>query len=314
MKASEILSRDEIQDLMKTSDARGFFALCTTWGMIAGSFLLVANFPAWWSFLIALIILGGRHLALAILMHDAAHYSLFKTKWMNDFFGSWFAAYPTWQHLGRYRPHHLKHHKFAGSSEDPDLDLVENFPLPKKSLIRKFIRDLTGVTGVKRIFGLLLMDFGFIDYSVSSRVQRLHPKGVKTILLNGLKNLHGVVITNFVLFSFLKLLGHPSLYLLWIISYLTTFSFFVRIRSIAEHACTDMDLNPLRNTRTTYAPFLARITVAPHFVNYHLEHHLLMTVPHQNFRKMHELLLKRGVFDKGFLSRSYTDVLKESVI
>lgn len=315
MKANEILSRDEIQALMETSDARGFLAMFVTWGLIFGSFALVAIYPAWWSIMIALIILGGRHLALAILMHDASHYSLFKTKWMNDFFGSWFAAYPTWQHLGRYRPHHLRHHKFAGSEQDPDIDLIENFPLPRRSLRRKFLRDICGITGLKRVVGLVMMDFGFIDFTVSGKLMKLDQSGrsLKDILFCGFKNMHGMILTNFLLFSFLKLMGHPMLYLLWVISYLTTFSLFVRIRSIAEHACTQMDLDPVKNTRTTYAPFLARITVAPHFVNYHLEHHLLMTVPHQNFRKMHQLLLERGLYKKAFLSRSYGEVLRTSV-
>ena len=37
--------------------------------------------------------------------------------------------------------------------------------------------------------------------------------------------------------------------------------------------------DPLRNTRTTRATPLARLLVAPYFVNYHLEHHLFLFVP-----------------------------------
>lgn len=309
------MTRDEVQELLGTSDLKGFQALLTTWFMIIGSFMLVAFFPNLFTILFALMILGGRHLALAILMHDASHYSLFKTKWMNDFFGNWFCAYPTWQDLRRYRPHHNAHHKYAGSDKDPDMDLVANFPISKKSLQRKFLRDLLGISGLKRIYGLILMDLGFIRYTVSSSVVKLDQKGrsLKDYVTMAFTNLHGVILTNVILFLVLKYFHHSELYLLWIVSYLIPFSIFVRIRSIAEHACTQMDLDPVKNTRTTYATPLARVTVAPHFVNYHLEHHFLMTVPHFQFKKMHELLLSRGVYKNGYLCKNYTDVLSKAI-
>jgi hypothetical protein len=48
-----------------------------------------------------------------------------------------------------------------------------------------------------------------------------------------------------------------------------------RIRNIAEHAVVPDANDPLRNTRTTRANFLERLFIAPYYVNYHLEHHLL---------------------------------------
>ena len=40
--------------------------------------------------------------------------------------------------------------------------------------------------------------------------------------------------------------------------------------------------DPLRNTRTTKASLIERTFIAPYFVNYHLEHHLLIYVPCYN--------------------------------
>jgi fatty acid desaturase len=45
-----------------------------------------------------------------------------------------------------------------------------------------------------------------------------------------------------------------------------------------------------RNTRTTRAGWLARLTVAPLHVNYHQEHHLMASVPYYRLPLMHRLL------------------------
>ena len=60
--------------------------------------------------------------------------------------------------------------------------------------------------------------------------------------------------------------------------------------------------DPLGQTRTVRAGWLERLFVAPNRVQYHLEHHLLMTVPHYNLPKFHEMLRDRGVLD-GCLRR-----------
>jgi fatty acid desaturase len=246
-------------------------------------------------------------------MHDAAHYSLFKTRSLNDWVGKWLCAYPTWQDLRRYRPHHLWHHAFAGTKNDPDLELVSPFPVTTGSMARKLLRDFSGLSGLKHVYGLLAMDLGFIENTVSARTTKIagaENSSLRHIAQTALQNSHGVVITNFLLFWILWALGHPELYALWIVSFLTTFSAFVRIRSIAEHAGTELDPDPFKCTRTTLANWLARLTVAPHRVNYHLEHHLLMSVPSFRFPLFHQTLLEKGLLTSAHLARSYFEVLK----
>jgi fatty acid desaturase len=111
------------------------------------------------------------------------------------------------------------------------------------------------------------------------------------------------------LLGLLTVLGHPTLYLLWVAAWLTTYSLVMRIRSIAEHA---MILDPERdlgNTRTTVARWWERLLIAPNYVNFHLEHHLLMTVPHYNLPRMHRLLRERGVLADACVTRGYPSVL-----
>ncbi len=50
--------------------------------------------------------------------------------------------------------------------------------------------------------------------------------------------------------------------------------------------------------------------MAPHRVGYHLEHHLLMTVPYFRLPAMHRLLVERGAVPDGAVARGYLAVLR----
>jgi len=311
LKAVDVLSSDEIESLTVSSNARGWLAIATTWFMIAASLAVVGIYPTWWSFLIAWLLIGGRFLALAILMHECAHYSLFKTRWLNDRCGQWLCGAPAWQDLRRYRKHHLAHHRFAGTENDPDISLVSHFPISRASLARKLARDVTGLSGVRRIYGLLLMDFGFIEYTVANNFKRIaRVRSWREILHTGWVNLLPVLLAQVIVIGVLFAIGKPWLYGVWVFAYLSSFSFIVRVRSIAEHAVTGDGRDPLVNTRTTHASWLARVTFAPHRVNYHLEHHLLMTVPYFNLPRLHRLLDERGALAGAHRALSYSEVLR----
>ncbi|MEL6346865.1 MAG: fatty acid desaturase family protein [Myxococcota bacterium] len=312
-RATDVLTRDEIQSLTARSDARGALAVATTLGIIAGSMALVAISPSVWAVLLAMILIGGRHLGLAILLHECAHRSLFKTPWLNDMVGTWICGAPTGNRLSRYRKHHIKHHRHTGSEDDPDLGLVRPFPTTRRSMARKIRRDLIGVTGVKRIIAILMMDLGYLRYTASVDPERIDQtdRTPRDRLRDFVKHTGPTLLTNGMLLGILTVLGHPLLYLLWVGAYLTTYSLFLRLRSIAEHACMPDPTDPFRGTRTTRANLLARLTVAPHHVNYHLEHHLLMTVPHYHLPRMHRLLQERGALPAVSVAPHYRAVLRQ---
>ena len=85
--------------------------------------------------------------------------------------------------------------------------------------------------------------------------------------------------------------------------------FITRVRNIAEHAVVPDDDDRLRNTRTTHAGWLTRALIAPYWVNYHLEHHLLVSVPCYNLPRMHRMLLDKGLGPRMEIRDSYAEVL-----
>jgi fatty acid desaturase len=311
-KVTDYLTREEIRALVTPTNLEGASAVAGTWFLIAAAMALVAWLPHPLTVLVALILIGGRQLGLAVLMHECAHRSLFRTRSLNDWIGKWLCAEPVWQHVDKYRKHHLEHHNHTGTERDTDIGLTTPFPVSRASMTRKIVRDLTGIAGVKRIGALLAMDLGYIEYTASVGAKPIDQKGRRftDILRTGFENLGPVILTNAVLLGILAAIGHAWLYLLWIGAYLTTFSLFLRIRSMAEHACTERTDNMFRNTRTTYANWLARLTVAPHRVNYHIEHHLLMTVPHYRLPRMHKLLKERGALEESHVAKGYREVMR----
>jgi fatty acid desaturase len=293
----DALTREEIRELVTIRDSRAWFSLLVDWGLVGASFALVAAFPNPLSIVVALAVIGSRQLGLAILMHDAAHRALLKSRFWNDWVGNWLCAYPVWNDVHPYRRYHLQHHAKTWTDEDPDLELANPFPITRASLKRKVWRDLNGQTGWKRLLAILNRDLG------RSRGRARRDFGA------GLQALHGVVITNAVIFALLALFGHPFLYLLWVGAWFTTYSLVMRIRSIAEHAMVPDIADELKNTRTTLARWWERLLIAPNRVNFHLEHHLLMTVPHYNLPRLHQLLASRGVLDEACVTEGYWNVL-----
>jgi len=294
----DALSREELKELLEISDLRAWGSLLINWGLVAAAFALVAWRPNPLTIVVALFVIGARQLGFAVLMHEAAHRTLFRRRWWNDFAGNWLAAYPVWSDLEPYRPYHLQHHAKTWTAEDPDLGLATPFPITRSSLKRKIWRDLSGQTGWKRAKATFMRDIG----RSQGRVRRLD--------FSGSRNLVGVVVTNAMLLGILALLGHAELYLLWVVAWLTTYSLVMRLRSIAEHAMVPDPGDPLNNTRTTLARWWERLLLAPNRVNFHLEHHLVMMVPHYQLPRMHRLLSERGVLANACVTSGYLDVLR----
>jgi fatty acid desaturase len=207
-----------------------------------------------------------------------------------------------------YRPYHKLHHVTTGTAEDPDLLLTRGYPTSKKSMIRKFARDLFGITAIKSSFALLMMSLGYIKYTQAGVIERVKKEDRKINWMG----LIGPVISNLVLFLLLTVLFDPRMYLIWLLAYFTTFQFCVRVRAMAEHSMVEDTEDPMRNTRTTKANFIERLLFAPYHVNYHLEHHMLMSVPSYNLPKMHKLLVERGFYEKGLLANGYWEIIKQA--
>ena len=315
LSASPYLSPEERKMLLRKNDWKAVGQIFLHWFWIAVAFAAAHLWPNAAVMIVVVFVLGGRQLACAILMHDASHRAVLKNARWNDWVGNWLGGYPVFQDMYAYRPYHHQHHITTGTEEDPDLLLTRGYPTSRKSMIRKFTRDLTGQTGVKLITGLILMHLGYLQYNTGGKVVKVSQAERSWVAFWAVffRKLGGPILTNLILFGLLTLFAAPWLYLLWVVAYLTTFQLSLRVRSMAEHSMVDDPLDPVKNTRTTYANLLEKILFAPYNVNYHLEHHMLMAVPSYNLPKMHRLLKQRGFYEKGTLAQSYLTIIRMAV-
>jgi len=303
VKPGDFFTPQEWAPLAARSRWMGLWLIAHAWIVIFAAGALFAEFPNPLTYVLAVMIIGGRQLGLAILMHDGAHGCLHPDQKVNDWVGHWLAGAPTNAELQRYRDYHLQHHKYAQQAEDPDLGLSAPFPITRKSLWRKVVRDLTGQTFYKQRIA------PSIDAFASGRRKGV-PFG---------KTARGVLafwkpflVFHAFLWGGLTLIGYWWTWpLLWLVPMATWYPLITRLRNIAEHACVGKDEpDPLRHARTTRAGPIARLLLAPYYVNYHCEHHMFMHVPCWNLPRVHRLLAAKGVTDRMLTAPGYGAVLK----
>jgi fatty acid desaturase len=336
----QIFAPGDWAEITRVSRWRGIWLVLHAWlvvAAVAGGTAALWHY-SWSAGLIAtpfaLAILGGRQLGLAILMHDGAHGHLHPIRKWNNFLGQWMTAASVGSDLFAYRTYHLTHHKYTQQAEDPDLSLSKPFPTSRASLRRKFTRDLTGQIffkqrsyqfasawkGLKAMLAGQSGD-GIRDTSAGEIFNMQSRSGVDapvTSLDGAMDSARTVgrflVVQVIVLAASLATFGWIP-FLLWITAMATTFPLFLRIRNIAEHACTKTGSDdPFTHARTTHAQMLERATVAPYWVNYHSEHHLFMGVPCYHLAAAHALLGNGGYHDRMTISAGYREILRAVVV
>ena len=290
--AGSVLTLEELRDLRRPSALRGAGLVVHAWATIALAMTLYACWPSAFTLVLAIAVIGSRQLGLLVVMHEGAHWLLFPGMRANTFGASWLCAYPLFApDLKTYRRAHHLHHRHTQQLEDPDLPLTGALPVSRGRFWRDVLRDLSGVTALVR---------------VATWPEWRRPRDVW-------RRLRGPLLCNAVVFLVLASAGHWALYfVLWVLPLATWYQALVRLRSIAEHAMVPDTDDPLRNARTTVAGPLARAFLAPYWVNYHVEHHLMVFVPCWKLPRAHALLRAKGYVAAMEIAPGYLDVVQRA--
>jgi fatty acid desaturase len=296
LKHSELLNAaDRVR-----SDWRAWWLVMTNWAAIIALLVLAGLYPSMLTIPLLWVVLPGRQLGLSVLMHEAGHGSLFSTRRLNHWVGQWLCALPMLNDLPSYAAAHLKHHRLTGTPQDPDLANYRAYPVDSRSFRRKVIRDLTGQTGAKLVVGAVKGGLSHFSGQAASGDRLLSLKQV---------------FVQATLALILMLLGIGWTWLLWFATLMTSYMLVTRLRQIAEHAAVPdaNDPDPRMNTRTVIAPAWQRWLLAPHGVNFHLEHHLLPGVPCYHLPAFRTRLVEMGWLDRVPVFSGYPEVFAHAV-
>jgi fatty acid desaturase len=293
---------DVIRRLSVLQPVRTLAHIGLEWLLVAAAIFLSTRLWQWnvyagaVGYLAAVIWIGSRQHAIAILMHEAAHYRLFRNRVVNDALGELFVGWPMLLTMRAYRRLHFAHHRSPNTVDDPDwmlrLDRDWQFPKTRTDLLRIFAIDILGL----HIWDQLRF-FGRYGHRFGQRVEWLDFAGACFF---------GV------LFWVLTRYSLWTLFLLyWIVPLMTWLKVVLRLRTIGEHYALEYD-HIFRQTRTTYPTLLEQLLIAPKNIAYHLDHHLYPSVPFYNLPALHKELLRHDEFRaQAHLTRSYLQVLGE---
>ena len=290
----KLLPADELARLTRLDPLRSSAAIALTLVPLALIIGWTATHWSGWTAALAVLLIAPLQHALFVLAHDAAHYRLYETRWLNDALGR-FVGTIAGVSMCTYRVIHRLHHNHLYGPEDPDIALHGGYPRGVGYLFRKLLKDVTGQTAWKTYSYF----FGAPALNASTNVaQRPLDDTSETLRRAARSDRWGVLGFHLVAPVVAFAAGYGWQYLvLWVLPLVTLLQAILRLRAICEHgAVTDLG-SPLTAARTNLPGLFTRFLLFPHHVNYHIEHHLYPAVPHYRLPALHRALSERGVLD-----------------
>ena len=265
---SKIRTKDEIlqiRELSKQTISPWLFHMILDWSIIGLALLFAQKLHSIPAYLAALLIIGNRQHALAVLGHEGTHYTLHMNRKFNDFLSNLFCFWPLLLTVNGYRRLHFTHHSNTGTISDPELLHKQarapqwDLPLDKKKVL---------LYAVKDVFGYSIQDL-FIILTFS------RPENKKMLLPAAFLHLGFIIIS--------IVTGCWEAVPLWYGALATTFMMFFRFRLWFEHQGTS------DTQRIHLTPIYAAI-FAPHKIWLHWEHHRCPTVPYHKLEDARAIL------------------------
>ena len=290
----QALPKEFVARLAQRSAWRATLPVLADFAVLAAAIALaLAYWPNPLVLVPSILVIGSRQHALFVIAHEAAHYLLYDNRKINDAVGRLCA---TVQGLSMctYRVIHRLHHNNLYGELDPDTALHGGYPRGFFYLVRKLLKDLTGLTAWKT-YAYFLGGAPAINTATHVALKPLDDTSPK-LRAEAKSDRNTVVVFHILVLAFFVLTGHTIQYLvLWVLPLVTVVQAILRLRAIAEHGATTDFSSPLTAARTNLGPAWLRWLLFPHNVNYHIEHHLYASVPQYRLPALHREMARRGM-------------------
>jgi fatty acid desaturase len=272
--------------------------LVLAYGVALAAIALFWAYRTWYVFPIAFLLVSSRQQALLNCEHEAVHRKFLPNLRWNNFVGRYLCAAPVGSPFGTARARHLAHHRLVSTPEDPDRVLHDSRP-PRDTpwgLVRYFANGLLGGYAVMVLFGPA--DDSSVPASDSVR-----------------RDLLSLVVSQGVIAAALTLLFAWWIYpALWLAPLASVTALCHLVRSFVEHSITESE-SAVHSNRliTIQSNTLERGLVAPYFMNYHAEHHLLPSVPAPRLRQLRRHLAGRSDVPPVLSRSSYSAAIRRYI-
>ncbi|QDV38587.1 fatty acid desaturase family protein [Tautonia plasticadhaerens] len=239
---------------------------------------------------IALLVASGVAVVqhrISGLAHEASHFVLFRNRLANELAGDLLLMFPLVAITQRYRAAHWGHHRHVNDPER-DSDLIRlnhpephRFPIPKLGFWRRYVlRALWPPAVIGYLIGRAKAanlgppaDSGVPSAAYRTSVAR-RMRGAYWLAVLAAVHLAG---------------AWPVFFLFWVLPLLTFYPMLMQLREVAHHANAP-DAGDLTNSRVFRVHPLLRFCVFPYGQDFHLTHHLFMSIPHHRLPEAHATL------------------------
>lgn len=296
-----LIPRDKLKKFHQVNSIRGIYSILAEWVLIVGAALLCEHYFSWPLYIVTVIFIGARLLALGLIMHESVHDLISKKSQLNDWLSELFCAWPLMISMRSYRVKHLAHHKWLNTDLDPDYvaktDPNWQYPMKASRFLKIVLIQLSG-------FGI------FETFQVMSSAQMKAKKAKTPVWYHLFRALYCLTIIGL----FVALGKGMILIKYWLIPFATWTQFANRLRRIAEHSGIKGHELPMQ-TRTTIHHFLTKLLLAPKNIAYHAEHHLYPGVACYYLKDLHQELMSHQLARDNFMiSQGYSGVLRDCLI
>ncbi len=287
------LNNSVIRQLSKLTLYKSILTVLMEWIIIILCIAIHLYFKNIFVYILVYIVISTRLYALYSLIHEASHHFILKNRLANDVISQMFLGFPLFMSLKKLRAIHFAHHKYVYTEKDPEMELraYSEFSFPKSKLewIKILLFDLLGIN--------------FLKYKIIKLISCIKKGNPITFFTDDILGLALFFISLFVGIYFNIIW---EIILCWWLPYATLYQLINRLRLSTEHF--NIDEHKLIKTRTVIPTIFQKLTIIPHNLGYHTEHHLYPGIPFYNLPQLHEKLKEDDFYkrnasiENGFLS------------
>jgi len=290
--AKDLVSPEQLSDLMERTHLEAWVQTLSHFGAIGlTGYALYTMWGTWWT--VPLFMLQGTLLTyLYAAQHEFSHFTPFKTRWLNVFWGGvcgFLGFFPYWMD----RMHHMLHHQYTGV-RDMDQELAE-WRFEDKP--HTFTSYLWWLSGIDYYWGLISVIIGRIFGKLTAYEKKMiSPSDCILMVVEAWWYMVG-----YALIIWLSIYYESWLALqVWILPQFAM-KWMHQAHNIAEHYGLPKVSDITSNTRTIYTTPINRWLVWN--MTYHTAHHRFANVPFYNLKKMDRLIRKEVKHStKGYLT------------